>query len=328
MIQNTQESVPKTSILSEKLFLGIKWLIFGIILWILIQTFQQKIPNISSLIFALEKAIVWENIVPIMLLTILVLINWGFEAKKWQILVYKIEPLSFTDAYRSILVGLSLGFITPANIGDYAGRMWQLKSDKKVESIGANLLGNGIQFYVSLIFGAISYIIIWEKILTIIDQVIFGLVIFCLFLGIIVYHKRIKFIEFLQKHFWIKPYHNHLNALISFTFDEIKQVFGWSILRYLTFSLQFVIVFQIFAVNINWFDLWAVSCLIFLFKTIIPVINFIGDLGVREYAALHFFGLFSVNISAIITATFFLWFINILLPVLMGSFLFLRLKNK
>ena len=303
-------------------------MIFGIIIWVLIQTFRQKILSISTLIIELRKAITWKNVVPIILLTFLVLINWGFEAKKWQILVHKIEHLSFIDAYRSILIGLSLGFITPANIGDYAGRMWQLKSEKKTESIGANLLGNGIQFYVSLIFGAISYLIFWKKTLTIIDQIIFGVVIFCLFLGIIVYQQRIKFVQFLQKYAWIKPYDNHLNVLISFTFEEIKQVFGWSILRYLTFSLQFVIVFQIFAVNMNFIDLWAVSCLIFLFKTIIPAVNFIGDLGVREYAALHFLGFFPVNISAIVTATFSLWFVNILIPVLVGSFFVLRLKNK
>ena len=327
-MQNTQESVPKTSILSEKLFLGIKWLIFGITLWILFQTFQYKSQSISSLIIVLKKVIIWKNIVPVILLTFLVLVNWGFEAKKWQILVHKIEYLSFIDAYRSILVGLSLGFITPANIGDYAGRMWQLKSDKKTESISANLLGNGIQFYVSLLFGAMSYVIIWQKELTIIDQIIFSGVIFCLFLGIIMYRQRMKLVEFLPKYAWIKPYHNHLNVLVSFDLEAIRQVFGWSILRYLTFSLQFVIVFQIFAVNKNWIDLWAVSCLIFLFKTIIPAVNFMGDLGIREYAALHFFGLFSVNILAIITATFFLWFINILIPVLVGSFLVLRLKNK
>lgn len=327
-MQNTQESVPKTSILSENLFLGIKWLIFGIIFLILFQTFQQKLHNISSLILALEKAISWKNIVPIIFLTLFVLINWGLEAKKWQILVHKIESLSFIDAYRSILVGLSLGFITPASIGDYAGRMWQLKSDKKAESIGANLLGNGIQFYVSLLFGAISYSIIWGKTLTITDQLIFGLVIFCLFLGIIIYQQRLKFIAFLQKYSWIAPYQNHLNVLIGFNFEDIKQVFWWSILRYLTFSLQFVIVFRIFAIDMIWIDLWAVSCLFFLFKTIIPSVNFIGDLGIREYSALHFFGLFSVNFSAVILATFCLWFVNILIPVLVGSFLVLRLKYK
>lgn len=327
-MQNTQETVPKTSILSEKLFTSLKWLIFSLIAWLSYQAFTKELIKINDIIIVLVEAITWKNTLKIIFLVILIFVNWGMEAKKWQILASKIEKITFIEAYHSVLVGLSLGFFTPANVGDYAGKIWQLKSKNKAEGFGAILLGNGIQFYVSLVFGEMAYLVIWRKAITIFDQIISCVVALALISGIFIYHYRIKIIEFLPKFSWLNPLQNHFEMMIKFDSNEMMQLFIWSILRYSIFSLQFILALLIFKVNIHFIDLWAVSCLVFLFKTIIPAINFISDLGVREYTALHFFSLFSVNNSSIIMAIFCLWFLNILLPVLLGGLLILRIKNK
>jgi uncharacterized membrane protein YbhN (UPF0104 family) len=327
-MQNTQESSPKTSFLSEKLFPIFKWAVFGLIMWLSYKALSKEITKIDELFLILKGEINSQNALKILLLLSLIFINWGFEAKKWQILASKLEQISFVQAYHSVLIGLSLGFITPANLGDYAGKIWTLRSKNKIESVGAILLGNGIQFYVSLLFGAIAYLIIWSKEITNFDQILFCLVIFSLILGVFVYVFREKIIGYLPHISWLKHFQNHFEMMLRFSSNEMLQLFLWSILRYLTFSLQFVLMLLIFKVNIHFIDLWAVSFLIFLYKTLIPAINFISDLGVREYGALHFFSLFSVKTSFVITATFCLWFLNILLPVLLGSLLVLRMKNK
>ncbi len=308
--------------------MSLKWLIFGLIVWLSYQALAKQFIKINDLFGVLKNVINGKNAFNIVLLIGLIFVNWGIEAKKWQILASKIEKITFNAAYQSVLVGLSLGFVTPANLGDYAGKIWQLKSKNKAESLGAILLGNGIQFYVSLIFGEIAYLIIWRNKITIFDQIIFCSIAFLLILGIFIYYFRVKIIENLPKFSWLKPFQNHFEMMVKFNSTEMKRLFVWSSLRYLTFSLQFVLILLIFKVNIHFIDLWAVSCLVFLFKTIIPAINFISDLGVREYTALHFFSLFSVNISAVIMATFCLWFLNVLLPVVFGGLLVLRIKNK
>ena len=53
-MQNTQESVPKTSILSEKLFLSIKWLIFGLIAWLSYQALAKEFIKINDLLKTLK----------------------------------------------------------------------------------------------------------------------------------------------------------------------------------------------------------------------------------------------------------------------------------
>jgi len=325
-MQNTQETPPKASILSEKLFLVIKWAVFALIFAILFKTIQQKQASIYSLIRELRGISLQENSHYLIFVIFLIFLNWSFEAKKWQILARKIENITFIDAYQSVLVGLTLGFISPANLGDFAGRLMKLKSKNRSEGIGSILLGNGIQFYVSILFGLIAYGLISSKNISTFDQIIFWLLVLTLILGIVVFIFRENLTSFLSNFQWVKRYENHLKALTEFDLGEFRTVFLWAILRYLTFSLQFVIVLIIFQIDIPLFELWAISCLILLFKTIIPPINFLTDLGVREFSALHFFSLYSVQTSSVVTATFFLWLINILLPVIVGGFLFLKSK--
>ena len=325
-MQNTQETPPKASILPEKLFWVIKWVVFALIFIILFKTLQQKQESIDSLIREFREISFQENSYKLIFVILLIFLNWGFEAQKWQILARKIENITFINAYQSVLVGLTLGFVSPANLGDFAGRLMKLKSKNRSEGIGSILLGNGIQFYVSILFGVLAYTIIFVKNISIFDQIIFCLLIFTLILGIIVFTFREKITLFLSNFHWIKRYENHLKVLTEFDLGEFRIVFFWAILRYLTFSLQFVIVLNIFHIDIPLIELWAISCLVLLFKTIIPPINFLSDLGVREFSALHFFSLYSVQTSSVVTATFFLWLINILLPVIVGGFLFLKSK--
>ena len=326
-MQDNDESNAKPRFLSKKLFLIIKWIFVFILGVILYRISQQKQQNFSDLLIEFSKIFNAKNIFKLSLVFIFIVVNWACEAKKWQILTDKFEKLTFIDAYQSVLVGLTLGFITPANLGDFAGRILNLQKKNRSEGIGTVLLGNGIQFYVTLTFGIIAYSLIWTNNLTIFDQIIFGLVICCFFLGIIVFYKRTKILIFLNRFTWIKPYKIYLKALILFENKVFSKVFIWTTLRFLTYSIQFVIMLQIFQINVKFIDLWAISCLVLLFKTLFPPINFLSDLGVRQISALHFFSFYSVNISSVITATFALWVVNILLPVLMGSVLFLRIKN-
>jgi len=326
-MQDNDESNAKPRFLSEKLFLIIKWIFVLILGVILYYIFQQKQQNFSDLIIEFSKIFNAKNLFKLSLVFTFIIVNWACEAKKWQILTNKFEKLAFIDAYQSVLVGLTLGFVTPANLGDFAGRILNLQKKNRSEGIGTVLLGNGIQFYVTLTFGIIAYLLIWTNNLTIFDQIIFGLLVCCFFLGIIVFYKRTKILIFLNRFTWIKPYEIYLKALTLFENKVFSKVFIWTTLRFLTYSIQFVIMLQIFQINVKFIDLWAISCLVLLFKTLFPPINFLSDLGVRQISALHFFSFYSVNISSVITATFALWVVNILLPVLMGSVLFLRIKN-
>ncbi len=327
-MQDTHELNPKASIFTEKLISVIKWAFVVALTYVVFQTFKQKEQNLSTILSEFEQIFIWKNIPKIALVFCLIFVNWACEAKKWQVLANQFNPLKFLDAYQSVLVGLTLGFISPANLGDFAGRIIHLKNNNRKQGIGSILLGNGIQFYVTLIFGIFAYLIIYGINFPRIHQIIFGCLVFCIFLGIFVFFVRDKIEYFLGKNKLISRYKIYWQSLIDFNNQTFFQVFIWSVLRFLIIAWQFVIVLQIFEIHIKIIDLWAISCLVFLFKTVVPQVNFLSDLGVRELSALHFFSLYTVSISSVISATFFLWLINILLPVLVGGILFLKIKKK
>lgn len=307
-----------------------KWLIFCTILYCVYSIFQKRQVDIGFVNFHLKRVLSFGNLLLFLIVFLMSFFNWGFEAKKWQILANQVETVSFKDAFKSVLIGLSFGFISQSDLGDLAGKMVLIKNENRKKSTGAILLGGGIQTYISLIFGTVGLayfmINVLEKI-SALEYIIFYSCLLGIFIGIILLYYR-KNIDSLFNHFailtYIKPF---LIILKSYSNVEIGQVFALSIARYLIFSIQFLIILLIFQIELPIEVLMMIIFLVFFVKTIIPSISFISDLGIRSMTSLYLFDFYKINPSIVIASTFTLWFINILLPVLIGTFVFLRLKK-
>lgn len=324
-MQNTTDSPPKTSLLSEKLPLILKISFTGFLLYSLWSLFAEKKQSIPSLHEVLIQLSTEEAIPLFTCMLLLLVVNWGLEAKKWQVLASPIEALSFTKAYQGVLVGLCLGFVTPANMGDFAGKIWWLKNKNKLESIGAILIGNGIQFVVTLLFTtlALARFMYQKQLNTFPFLLLLCSLSLTLVLAFWVYQKRNILSKLTQRWAFLAPYEGYIKVIEAVDVHLVKQVAFWSILRYLTFTVQFLLVLFIFHVNLSWLDLSMLIALILGVKTIVPTLNFLSDLGTREFSALYFFSFYSVNNTAILTATFVVWLVNILVPVLVGGVLVL-----
>ncbi len=170
---------------SKRVLWWIKTLIFLVILYATYLLIRQKGADIETIKQSFERIYSPINILLLLIVLALTPINWAFEAWKWQKLASKIENITFWEAYRGVLVGLAFSTATPMMLGDYAGKILMLKSDKRLQSIGAILLGNGMQLYVSLLFGAISYLffISWSKPTPIFLHLS---IVFCLIIALIV----------------------------------------------------------------------------------------------------------------------------------------------
>ena len=57
------------------------------------------------------------------LVIILMFVNWGLEAKKWQLLVKSIQKISFLRAFRAIFSGQAFALNTVNGVGEYVGRI-------------------------------------------------------------------------------------------------------------------------------------------------------------------------------------------------------------
>ena len=62
----------------------------------------------------------------------LMCLNFLMESIKWKVVVANTNPISFTKAIKSVLVGQAFAFFTPNRIGDFAGRVLFLKTEHKL----------------------------------------------------------------------------------------------------------------------------------------------------------------------------------------------------
>ncbi len=83
----------------------------------------------------------------------LVFVNWGIEAKKWQVLLKTLQPFSFITAYKSVLSGVTLSLNTPNRMGEYGGRILYVQEGNRIKAISLSIAGSISQLIITLFLG-------------------------------------------------------------------------------------------------------------------------------------------------------------------------------
>jgi len=245
---------------------------------------------------------------PLLILIVLLMpINWLLEARKWQHLSQPIETISLSRAFKGVLTGLSLGLITPHTWGDYAGRIWHLDTEKRERAVGAVLLSRVFQMAPTLMLGLVGLFFLKQNHPSLILS---GLSI-SLVLIVLAFIFRKKLFAISNRFLWF-------NVLSEYRIHTLFRVMSLSWFRYGVFSLQFFLTMQLMGVEASALLLWSGIFWIFFAKSFIPSFSFLGDLGVREFAALYFFEPYEVAAGPIVSASLLVWTINIMLPAFLG----------
>ncbi|AEI50479.1 hypothetical protein Runsl_4134 [Runella slithyformis DSM 19594] len=306
-----------------------KWVLLGAMLSYLYLTIQEKGQSLQDIYQLLRERFTVNHLTELGLVIVLTPLNWACESRKWQLLAQKIEKISFFQSLKGVLSGLALGFIMPNNVGDAAGRVLSLQSAKRLTGVGAALLSNGLQFYVSLFFGTVGwgFFILEQLSLQNWPQLtLLGILTATLLFGIWLIISRKKAEVYLERFRWFRWIEPYVDVIAQYELVEIWQAFRWALLRYGVFSLQFGLLLSIFEVSLPILAALACIFLVFFAKTLIPALNFLGDLGIREASSLYFFSFYNIAPARIVAVTLTLWCINILLPVLVGVFWTMKMK--
>ena len=117
----------------------------------------------------------------------------------------------------------------------------------------------------------------------------------------------------------------YLEIVKRFKRKQLLQILGLSFLRYLVYTLQFIILMRILLVNANLFDLLFTVWLIFWAMAIVPTIA-IAEIGIRGETALFFLAPLSTNHFGIVSSSLLLWLINLIIPALIGCLFVFRMK--
>jgi uncharacterized protein (TIRG00374 family) len=284
--------------------------------------------NYDEIIEAFSNA----NIYLISLVVILGLLNIYLQYLKWKITTLVI--LNNSDDKKviySLFQGFSAAVFTPARIGEYFGRALVFSDKSFLRVTLATLLDKFFPLLMVSFFGSLSSIFV---------HYLYGVSIYItisLFIVLLVLFYLIILLIFDQG-FWDNFLFNKLKGSKRFSnyFDKFlflrtldrnysaKMIF-LSILFYTCYIIQFAILVAAFSHNyyiLNY--IWSGNLVMFS-KTIIPPISF-GELGIREGASVFFIQQFGESASVGFNASIFLFFINVLIPSLIGL-LFIFKKN-
>jgi hypothetical protein len=258
-----------------------------------------------------------------LLLPLLLLpLNWGLEAVKWQILARSVEKLTFLKAYQAVVAGVTLGMITPNRVGDYAARILMMSNKFRIKATGAVLLGRLCQMHSTVLFGSAGGMYFFVHYyanayplfsLAVGVSLLIANAGFTLFL----YHTDVL-VPFVAGFKPLQPLIPLLVVLKRFSTSMVHQLLLISALRYAVFTTQFVLLLKAMDIAGSQIGLLSGVTATFLVKSLLPSFNFLSDIGVRELSAMHFFSLLGQDEIRVLTASLCLWLINIAVPALVG----------
>jgi hypothetical protein len=238
--------------------------------------------------------------------------NRFLEILKWQNLVSTFKTISVGEATKQVLAALTAGIFTPNGVGEYAGKALYFQKSKTSEIVFLNLICNGIQLILTIFFGVFGllYLGFGIQVLEILGLIL--IVFIALF-----FIKKIK----------IKGY--SINDFIVKINDIPKKIHQKNILmaigRYLTFSHQYYFLFLAFDVHLPYLSMMATIATVYFLASSLPNFQFL-DFAVKGSIGIYFYSLLGVNDWIVIFVTTIMWFLNIVIPIVIGSFYVLTYK--
>ena len=299
--------------------------------WIVYSIYQQisAQPNLRPAMQQMLRAFSANDAWKIWLALLLMPVNWAFETIKWQILVNSEYPFPFKSAFKSVLSGISLSLNTPNRIGEYGGRILYLAPAYRLKGIFLNLVSSVSQLLVTLVAGLLAFVVLRNELLAANGVMpnkdwwfwfVFLVAGFVTVGLTILYFRMHLLVKWLQKIPLVKERFSFSDAVKDLPVKTSIVLIGYSMLRFVVFATQYVLLWQALGVEMSLQHSYAGVAVIFFIMSVVPTIALI-ELGLRGKVALGVMGLFSNNAAAILTGTISVWMLNLIVPATLGALL-------
>ncbi|MGL2962321.1 hypothetical protein ACSVH2_00710 [Flavobacterium sp. RSB2_4_14] len=257
-----------------------------------------------------EKANFWG----ILFLLSFSVANRYLEILKWQNLVRFIKPITIGESTKQVLGALTAGIFTPNGLGEYAGKALYFDKKKTKKIIFLNLICNGIQMLLTIVFGTIGLFLLGYE-----NYAITLIVAFLIIWAISFFTKSIKIKGYSIEKLFIK-----LNEIPKEIHAKNNIL---ALARYLVFSHQYYFLFLAFDVDLPYLTMMATIATVYFLASSLPSFQFL-DFAVKGSVAVFFFGKLDVNEWIVVFISTLMWFLNVVLPVVIGSYFVLKFKPK
>ena len=254
-----------------------------------------------------------QSVLGIALILFLSFLNRYLEILKWQNLVSSIKIISIGEATKQVLAALTAGIFTPNGVGEYAGKALYFEKSQTKQILFLNLICNGIQLILTIVFGTIGLWVLGFRFW------VLGIIGLCFLLFFISYFTK----KITIKGYSIEKFVEKINEIPK-AIHKKNIILG--IARYVTFSHQYYFLLLAFDVNLPYFTLIATIMTVYFLASSLPSFQFL-DFAVKGSVAVYFFSKLGVNEWIVVFITTLMWFLNVVIPVLMGSYFVLKFKS-
>jgi hypothetical protein len=308
----------------------LKWMnaILGIVFFIwLAYRLTQEQDGLLKLQHLLKRfssdAVFW-----FILATLIVPLNLSIDAYKWRLALQTRFRLSQSIAIRAVLVGLSVGILTPNRLGEFAGRLFFVTPRYRLAAITATLISSISALIVVYFFGGLAlFWFNWPSVFPIwLNKSGSVLVILALGLLVSIYFGSNHLLQLIRSIPRGKRFTKFLRLSAHFSTETLIRLLLISIWRSLLTYLQLYLLARFVGLNLVLSDVALFFPLLFLFQAILPSSVF-TDLGVRGGIGYLLFFPISGSILLSIMPSYLLWLLNIILPASIGALILLKSKG-
>ncbi len=265
-----------------------------------------------------------KGFLSILICLLFIPLNWGIEAYKWKIITQPVETISFKTAMKSEYSGVCLGNLAPGRATQFLAKIIFFKPENRSKVTVLHFVGGMFQLSVTIVFGMIALVLkfknfdtnnMWVAYLVIVlAVVVLTVFIFC-FVNIN------KILTFVSKKISKQKNISHFDY--QFTAKQIIQLIGFSVLRYVVFFSQMLIIISLFSQHQFSIQIVLGIWLYFFITSIVPMISFI-EAAIRAAVALIVFKGCDVTNAAVALSSILVWILNIVIPSIVGYFILVK----
>lgn len=305
----------------------LKTIVFSLIFWYVYRLLTQNtaLVDFKLLLSSISDQVIF---VSLLLVFVLMLMNWLVEALKWKYICLEFQPISFSKAIESVFCGLAWAIFTPNRIGEYGGRVLFLNPKKRILGVIGMAIGSISQMVITNVVGVLAFSWFLYTYLNIqgfwFVGVFFLTVIYSSFF--IILYFRIRLVnDLLIKLPFLKKDDRFFGLLLRYDQKKLRRIFLYSMLRYLIFTSQYCLLMQVLIPDLPFFEMLMMIFILFFVQSALPSLN-LFDVGVRSLTASYFFGFLTEMNIAIIAIAACIWFVNLIVPAIIGSFFTFKIK--
>jgi hypothetical protein len=283
-----------------------------------LRQFEHLIAGISR-----SQAIITMSIV-----FLLMLVNWVLESYKWKYLTHELQKISTWQAIESVFCGLNWAIFTPNRIGEYGGRVMFLPGPKRIHGVFVMAVGSFGQNVITNVLGLIA--LIWFNytyyhLNTWAALSLSVLAVGFMLLLLLVYFNINWLVGLLNRIKFLKKYEHFFDIMGKYDKPELLNIMLFCLARFFVFSFQYYLVIHLLMPAIPVFPMMMMVFILFFIQSALPSLDLL-DVGVRSVTASAFFVYITDQKIAVMAAVSSIWFINLIIPAILGSVFVFKLK--